>query len=69
MPGTYIDNSKKRKYMKIHFVTRMQLGFCMAFAGVAVLCFVASFYNGCHVLTGCLSAVMGALAYKEKNWN
>lgn len=55
--------------MKIHFVTRMQLGFCMAFAGVAVLCFGASFYNGCHVLTGCLSAVMAALAYKEKNWN
>ncbi|MCC8172569.1 MAG: hypothetical protein LIP00_12485 [Parabacteroides sp.] len=55
--------------MKIHFVTRMQLCFCLAFAGLAVLCFAASFYNAWHVPTGCLSAVMTVLAYKEKNWN
>lgn len=54
--------------MKLHFISRLQLAFCIVFAVLAVLCYIAAFYNSFHVVSGCMSSGMAIASYKEKNW-
>lgn len=54
--------------MKLHFVSRLQLTFCIVFTLLAVLCLIGAFYNGFHAVTCFMSSGMAIASYKEKSW-
>lgn len=54
--------------MKLYFVSRLQLLFCIVFAVFAIACFVASFYNSFQIVNCCMSSTMAIVSYKVKDW-
>lgn len=54
--------------MKLHFISRMQLAFCILFTLMAIICFIGAFYKAFHVLTCCMNIVMLVVCYNEKSW-
>lgn len=54
--------------MKLHFISRMQLAFCVIFILMALVCFIGAFYNTYHALICGMSIVMLIVCYNEKSW-